>query len=107
MLYPLSFFKIDTERFRYPLFLACIFRSRIALSIIFFFVDRVDDGFPPVIFHFENSLLLKVYPHEYLFQYVSMLDLRFCVPILEYDAKMGVLKFQCLTIPLWLPLSIA
>ncbi|XP_023005003.1 aspartic proteinase-like protein 2 [Cucurbita maxima] len=32
----------------------------------------VDDGFPPVTFHFENSLLLKVYPHEYLFQHEGL-----------------------------------
>lgn len=38
----------------------------------FQYSERVDDGFPPVIFHFENSLLLKVYPHEYLFQYESL-----------------------------------
>ncbi|KAK3021909.1 hypothetical protein RJ639_047626, partial [Escallonia herrerae] len=35
-------------------------------------VESVDDGFPPVTFHFENSLLLKVYPHEYLFPFVSI-----------------------------------
>lgn len=28
----------------------------------------VDDEFPEVVFHFENSLLLNVYPHDYLFQ---------------------------------------
>ncbi|XP_073117886.1 aspartic proteinase 36 isoform X3 [Elaeis guineensis] len=28
----------------------------------------VDDGFPDVVFHFENSLSLNVYPHDYLFQ---------------------------------------
>lgn len=28
----------------------------------------VDDGFPEVIFNFENSLSLHVYPHDYLFQ---------------------------------------
>lgn len=33
----------------------------------------VDDGFPPVTFHFGSSLSLKVYPREYLFPYVSML----------------------------------
>ncbi|MFS7916323.1 putative aspartic peptidase A1 family, aspartic peptidase domain superfamily [Helianthus anomalus] len=27
----------------------------------------VDDGFPAVTFYFENSLSLKVYPHDYLF----------------------------------------
>lgn len=28
----------------------------------------VDDGFPVVKFHFEGSLTLTVYPHDYLFQ---------------------------------------
>uniref|UniRef100_A0A2P2KCD6 Peptidase A1 domain-containing protein n=1 Tax=Rhizophora mucronata TaxID=61149 RepID=A0A2P2KCD6_RHIMU len=28
----------------------------------------VDDGFPVVKFHFEESLILTVYPHDYLFQ---------------------------------------
>lgn len=32
----------------------------------------VNDGFPQVTFHFENSLSLRVRPHEYLFPYVSM-----------------------------------
>ncbi|KAL0322290.1 UNVERIFIED_CONTAM: Aspartic proteinase-like protein 2 [Sesamum calycinum] len=30
--------------------------------------DGVDDAFPVVIFHFENSLPLAVYPHDYLFE---------------------------------------
>lgn len=34
----------------------------------FQFSGNVDDGFPVVTFHFENSLSLAVYPHEYLFQ---------------------------------------
>ncbi|KAA8538850.1 hypothetical protein F0562_025542 [Nyssa sinensis] len=34
----------------------------------FQYSGKVDDGFPDVIFHFENSLSLKVYPHDYLFQ---------------------------------------
>ncbi|KAG9133085.1 hypothetical protein Leryth_018649 [Lithospermum erythrorhizon] len=29
----------------------------------------VDDGFPVVSFHFENSAILKAYPHDYLFKY--------------------------------------
>lgn len=33
----------------------------------FDYSGSVDDGFPAVILHFENSLSLKVYPHEYLF----------------------------------------
>ncbi|XVE62161.1 hypothetical protein DITRI_Ditri06bG0096200 [Diplodiscus trichospermus] len=34
----------------------------------FQFDENVDDGFPVVKFHFEDSLVLAVYPHEYLFQ---------------------------------------
>ncbi|XP_019104419.1 aspartic proteinase 36 isoform X2 [Beta vulgaris subsp. vulgaris] len=33
----------------------------------FEFAGKIDDTFPPVTFHFANSLNLKVYPHEYLF----------------------------------------
>lgn len=32
----------------------------------------LDDGFPAVTFYFENSLSLKVYPHDYLFPSVSI-----------------------------------
>ncbi|KAF5822385.1 putative aspartic peptidase A1 family, aspartic peptidase domain superfamily [Helianthus annuus] len=35
----------------------------------------VDDELPVVTFHFENSLSLKVHPHDYLFTYVSILCL--------------------------------
>ncbi|KAM7461562.1 hypothetical protein LguiA_029683 [Lonicera macranthoides] len=41
----------------------------------FEYSESVDDGFPPVTFHFENSLLLKVYPHEYLFPFEGL----FCI----------------------------
>nr|DAD37169.1 TPA_asm: hypothetical protein HUJ06_007810 [Nelumbo nucifera] len=34
----------------------------------FHYIESVDDGFPVVTFHFENSLSLVVYPHDYLFQ---------------------------------------
>ncbi|KAK8715436.1 hypothetical protein V6N13_042770 [Hibiscus sabdariffa] len=34
----------------------------------FNYLENVDDGFPIVKFHFEGSLTLTVYPHEYLFQ---------------------------------------
>ncbi|OMO77934.1 Peptidase A1 [Corchorus capsularis] len=34
----------------------------------FQFSDNVDGAFPVVKFHFEDSLVLTVYPHEYLFQ---------------------------------------
>ncbi|KAK1435298.1 hypothetical protein QVD17_01059 [Tagetes erecta] len=33
----------------------------------FEYYGSVDDGFPAVTFYFENSLFLKVYPHDYLF----------------------------------------
>ncbi|CAL1404328.1 unnamed protein product [Linum trigynum] len=35
----------------------------------FQYSGSVDDAFPNVTFHFENSLLLRVYPHEYLFPF--------------------------------------
>ncbi|XP_068317810.1 aspartic proteinase 36-like isoform X2 [Pyrus communis] len=35
----------------------------------FQYPGSVDDGFPAVTFYFENSLSLKVYPHDYLFTY--------------------------------------
>ncbi|KAF5462743.1 hypothetical protein F2P56_018726 [Juglans regia] len=34
----------------------------------FQYIGNVDDGFPTVKFHFDRSLSLTVYPHEYLFQ---------------------------------------
>ncbi|KAF4346372.1 hypothetical protein G4B88_010067 [Cannabis sativa] len=34
--------------------------------------ESVDDAFPTVTFYFENSLHLKVYPHEYLFPFEGM-----------------------------------
>ncbi|KAK9265556.1 hypothetical protein L1049_021562 [Liquidambar formosana] len=34
----------------------------------FQYIGSVDDGFPAVTFHFDKSLTLTVYPHEYLFQ---------------------------------------
>ncbi|XP_039067574.1 aspartic proteinase 39-like isoform X3 [Hibiscus syriacus] len=34
----------------------------------FQYMENVDDGFPTVKFHFEGSLTLTIYPHEYLFQ---------------------------------------
>ncbi|PKI45096.1 aspartic proteinase-like protein 2 isoform X1 [Punica granatum] len=34
----------------------------------FQYSGSVDDGFPEVTFHFEDSVTLTVYPHEYLFQ---------------------------------------
>ncbi|XVF41477.1 hypothetical protein PTKIN_Ptkin01aG0282800 [Pterospermum kingtungense] len=34
----------------------------------FQFTENIDDGFPVVKFHFQDSLVLTVYPHDYLFQ---------------------------------------
>ncbi|KAK6915183.1 Xylanase inhibitor, C-terminal [Dillenia turbinata] len=34
----------------------------------FVYSGNVDDGFPTVSFHFEDSLTLTTYPHEYLFE---------------------------------------
>lgn len=36
--------------------------------LCFLYSGNVDDGFPVVKFHFEDSLTLSVYPHDYLFQ---------------------------------------
>lgn len=45
------------------------------INIIFFIkYCSIDDSFPTVIFGFENSLQLKVYPHDYLIPYVSKSD---------------------------------
>ncbi|XP_031270729.1 aspartic proteinase-like protein 2 isoform X2 [Pistacia vera] len=34
--------------------------------------NHVDEAFPNVTFHFENSVFLKVYPHEYLFPFEGL-----------------------------------
>ncbi|KAL3506606.1 hypothetical protein ACH5RR_031988 [Cinchona calisaya] len=39
----------------------------------FDYSESIDDGFPPVTFHFGNSLLLKVYPHDYLFPFEGLM----------------------------------
>ena len=94
---PIAFFaQLSTERFSYyVLYLTCILMV-LCCFIWYIFLCSVDDGFPPVTFHFENSLLLKVYPHEYLFQHVSMLDLRFCMYwllTLDLTARIGGFLF--------------
>ncbi|CAN1253259.1 Aspartic proteinase 36 [Linum perenne] len=38
----------------------------------FQYSGSVDDAFPNVTFYFANSLFLRVYPHEYLFPFVSI-----------------------------------
>jgi hypothetical protein len=38
----------------------------------FQYSESVDDGFPNVTFHFDNSVYLKVHPHEYLFPYEDL-----------------------------------
>ncbi|KAI0492736.1 hypothetical protein KFK09_027012 [Dendrobium nobile] len=35
--------------------------------LCFEFSGRIDDGFPKIIFHFEDSVELPIYPHDYLF----------------------------------------
>ncbi|EPS67121.1 hypothetical protein M569_07655, partial [Genlisea aurea] len=42
----------------------------------FWFNGNVDDGFPVVNFHFDGSLSLPVYPHNYLFQ---VRDAEYCI----------------------------
>lgn len=44
----------------------------------------VDDGFPAVTFYFENGLSLKVYPHDYLFLSVSILQVYLIFLLLWY-----------------------
>ncbi|KAH6834850.1 Eukaryotic aspartyl protease family protein [Perilla frutescens var. hirtella] len=39
----------------------------------FDFSGSVDDGFPTVTLHFQNSLTLKVYPHEYIFPFEDLM----------------------------------
>ncbi|XP_042008635.1 aspartic proteinase 36-like [Salvia splendens] len=39
----------------------------------FDFAGSVDDGFPIVTLHFQNSLSLRVYPHEYLFSFEDLM----------------------------------
>ncbi|KAJ4787961.1 Eukaryotic aspartyl protease family protein [Rhynchospora pubera] len=34
----------------------------------FEYTENIDDGFPEVVFNFENNLTLHVHPHDYLFQ---------------------------------------
>ena len=45
----------------------------------------VDDGFPAVTFFFENGLSLKVYPHDYLFPSVSILQISLYLCVFCYD----------------------
>ncbi|KAI3459130.1 hypothetical protein Pfo_015793 [Paulownia fortunei] len=42
----------------------------------FWYSGNIDDGFPVVNFHFEDSLLLPVYPHDYLFE---VRDNEYCI----------------------------
>ncbi|KAM7494416.1 hypothetical protein LguiB_029025 [Lonicera macranthoides] len=44
----------------------------------FYFTGNVDNGFPVVTFHFENSLSLAVHAHEYLFS-VNSDDTEWCI----------------------------
>lgn len=44
------------------------------IFVRFSFTCSVDDGFPAVTFYFENSLSLNVYPHDYLFPSVSIMN---------------------------------
>lgn len=49
------------------------FSHHLPQYIFIFTCCSVDDGFPTVTLHFQNSLTLTVYPHEYLFPFVSKL----------------------------------
>lgn len=48
------------------------------------YTGNVDEGFPDVIFHFENSLSLKVYPHQYLFE---VQDQDWCIGFQDSDLQ--------------------
>lgn len=58
----------------------------------FEYSKSVDDGFPLVTFHFEKSLVLEVYPHEYLFPFENL----FCLG--WQDSGMGTSDKKNLTI---------
>lgn len=48
---------------------------KIKLIVLFTYFCSIDAGFPVVNFHFEDSLVLPVSPHDYLFEVrVSKLD---------------------------------
>lgn len=53
----------------------------------------VDDGFPPVTLHFQNSLTLMVYPHEYLFPFVSKLCCTNLTLLSRYLPAIGLITF--------------
>ncbi|XP_076932739.1 aspartic proteinase 36-like [Bidens hawaiensis] len=50
----------------------------------FKYTGDVDEGFPTVKFHFANSLILKVYPHQYFFEYQ---DNEWCVGFQDSDLQ--------------------
>ncbi|KAJ8421889.1 hypothetical protein Cgig2_009608 [Carnegiea gigantea] len=45
----------------------------------FQYSDDLDSGFPKVVFHFENSLSLTVYPHDYLFPFSDAREKKWCI----------------------------
>lgn len=45
----------------------------------FQYSDNLDSGFPKVVFHFENSLSLTVYPHDYLFPFSDAREKKWCI----------------------------
>ncbi|KAG8380320.1 hypothetical protein BUALT_Bualt06G0003400 [Buddleja alternifolia] len=60
----------------------------------FWYNGNVDDGFPVVNFHFEDSLPLPVYPHDYLFE---VQDTEYCIDIVLTD-KLVVYDLENMTI---------
>ncbi|KAI3971912.1 hypothetical protein MKW92_006597 [Papaver armeniacum] len=61
----------------------------------FDYIGSVDDGFPLIKFHFEDSLTLTVYPHDYLFlyQYLALSD-----KLVVYDLEnqtIGWIEYNC------------
>lgn len=53
--------------------------------------DSIDDDFPDVTFHFEDSLTLKTYPHDYLFQ-AQVMFIFDCHPLEAFMMTRNIFK---------------
>ncbi|XP_042059186.1 aspartic proteinase 36-like [Salvia splendens] len=60
------------------------------LYTCFDFSGSVDDGFPTVTLHFQNSLSLMVYPHEYLFPFEDLMCIGWQSSGLESQDKQNI-----------------
>ncbi|KAL1535251.1 aspartic proteinase 36-like [Salvia divinorum] len=66
----------------------------------FYFAGSVDDGFPIVTLHFQNSLSMMVCPHEYLFSLLGLVlaDLVLANKLVLYDLEkhaIGWTEYNC------------